>query len=300
MDIVVRPATPADLERLIAELDQQFVFGKGRRISLAQRFPAVYCSQNAGNLFLLEEQGNILACLACKRFEFLCRGDAWRGAMIGAVYTHPQRRGEGLASRLLREVEGALRARDVAYSVLWTDQPAFYARIGWVRADHGLLGQFESHSHPRKPSRDVARRPAQSADFEHIERVRRRWCDCLMPRRSEDYRQLPPPATAVDLLTWGEGTDHAAYALVGNDGAMSILYEMIGDPAGFAALWPEACRGYRRTLINDVSGSASHSWLTANSDLVWHAKPLAMWLPLSARTDLTHVARWHIPYFDRI
>jgi hypothetical protein len=53
-------------------------------------------------------------------------------------------------------------------------------------------------------------------------------------------------------------------------------------------------------LINDVSGSASHSWLTANSDLVWHAKPLAMWLPLSARTDLTHVARWHIPYFDRI
>ena len=125
-------------------------------------------------------------------------------------------------------------------------------------------------------------------------RVRRRWCDCLMPRRSEDYRQLPPPATAVDLLTWGEGTDHAAYTLVGNDGAMSILYQMIGDPAGFAALWPEACRGYRRTLINDVSGSASHSWLTANSDLVWHAKPLAMWLPLSARTDLTHVARWHI------
>ena len=98
MDIVVRPATPADLERLIAELDQQFVFGKGRRISLAQRFPAVYCSQNAGNLFLLEEQGNILACLACKRFEFLCRGDAWRGAMIGAVYTHPRRRGEGLAA----------------------------------------------------------------------------------------------------------------------------------------------------------------------------------------------------------
>ena len=136
MGIVVRPATPADLERLIAELDQQFVSGKGRRISLAQRFPAVYCSQNAGNLFLLEEQGNILACLACKRFEFLCRGYALaRWDDRRGLYSSAAAR-RGAASRWLKEAEGALRARDVAYSVLWTDQPAFYARIGWVRADH--------------------------------------------------------------------------------------------------------------------------------------------------------------------
>jgi hypothetical protein len=40
--------------------------------------------------------------------------------------------------------------------------------------------------------------------------------------------------------------------------------------------------------------------LARNTGLVWQAKPLAMWLPLSAQTDMAHVAHWHIPYFDRI
>lgn len=42
-----------------------------------------------------------------------------------------------------------------------------------------------------------------------------------------------------------------------------------------------------------------HRWLCDNTDRVWQAKPLAMWLPLSAKTGMTHVAHWYIPYFDR-
>jgi len=42
-----------------------------------------------------------------------------------------------------------------------------------------------------------------------------------------------------------------------------------------------------------------HRWLCDNTDRVWQAKPLAMWLPLSAKTGMTHVAHWYIPCFDR-
>jgi predicted N-acetyltransferase YhbS len=300
LSFVARTATPADLGRLVPHLDQQFVFGKGRRVSLAQRFPAVYCAENARNIFLLEENAEIASSLACKRFNLLHDGSQWRGAMIGAVYTREARRGEGLASRLLEYAAQSLRDSRIDFAVLWTDQPAFYARLGWTSADRGVLGEFEGDAGPAESRGKVTRTPAQTADPERIERVRRRWCDCLTPRQAGDYRQLPPPAEAVDLLEWGAETDRAAYALVGNCGDTSILYELIGHPGGFPLLWHETCRGRRRILANDVSGSPSHRWLAQNTGLVWQAKPLAMWLPLSAKTDMARIAHWHIPYFDRI
>lgn len=300
MGFVARAATPADLARIVPQLDQQFVFGKGRRISLAQRFPAVYCAENAGNLFVLEENGEILSSLACKRFEWLHDGGQWRGAMIGAVYTRPARRGEGLASRLLDYSIKSLRDSGTDFAVLWTDQPAFYARLDWVSADRGVLGEFAGAPATAEPRSSVASMPAQSADAASIERIRRRWCDCLTSRGTGDYRQLPPPAETVDVFAWNAASDEAAYALVGNHGDTSILYELIGHPGGFPSLWHEVCRSRRRILANDASGSPSHQWLAQNTRLVWQPKPLAMWRPLSAQADMSRVAHWYIPYFDRI
>ena len=71
--------------------------------------------------------------------------------------------------------------------------------------------------------------------------------------------------------------------------------------------WP-CCRDWKKFF--KVIGSHSefvmfslqaikHRWLCDNTDRVWQAKPLAMWLPLSAKTGMTHVAHWYIPCFDR-
>ena len=300
VNLVARAATPADVERMIAPLDQQFIFGKGRRISLAQRFPAVYSRDNAGNLFLIEENGEVLTCLACKRFSWFCDGVSWNGAMIGAVYTSPQRRGEKLASRLLELTAQTLRERGLDFAVLWTGQPAFYARLGWTAADRGVLGEFEGDAGNAESGSEIMKMPAQEGDTFRIERMRQRWCRCLTPRRSGDYRQLPPPAEAVQLCAWDAAPERAAYALVGNAGDTGILYEMIGHPDGFAVLWPAACRRFRRIVVNDVNGSPSHRWLVQNTGLAWQEKPLAMWLPLSAKTNMALVAHWYIPYFDRI
>jgi predicted N-acetyltransferase YhbS len=300
LSYVARTATPADLDRIVAQLDQQFVFGKGRRISLAQRFPAVYCRENVGNMFLLDEQGEVLSCLVCKPFDLLHKGNRWRGTMIGAVYTRADRRGEGLATHVLEHSAKTLCERGLDFAVLWTDQSGFYTRLGWFSADIGVLGELESDARVPHLYGEVRRIPVQAGDFDCIERIRQRWCVCLTPRRIGDYLQLPLPAETVELLTWREGTEQAAYALVGSDGAMTVLYELIGYPGGFPALWSEMCRGSRRILVNDAIGSSSRHWLARNTCLVWRAKPLAMWLPLSSKIDKAQVKHWHVPYFDRI
>lgn len=300
MGIVARAAVPADMERMVSLLDQQFVFGKGRRTSLAQCFPATYCAANAGNSFLLEERGELLSCHAGKRFDLVREAARWQGLMIGAVYTRPERRGEGLASRLFEESAENLRQAGIDFAVLWTDQPAFYARLGWHLADKGVLGECENRSSSAESGNKVSRTPAYAGDFAYLERIRRRWCGSLTMRQADDYRQLPPPATAVELLTCGEGVEHATYALVGNDGVTGILYELIGHPDGFPTLWAEVCRGYKRMLVNDDNGSVSHRWLAQNTGLVWREKPLAMWLPLSTKMEIARVTDWYVPYFDRI
>lgn len=301
MSLIIRAAAPDDLERVLAPLDREFVFGKGRRISLARRFPTVYCADNAENIFLAEQENEVLSALACKRLNLQCAGRRRRGAMIGTVYTVPQRRGEGLASRLLERAAASLRDAGCEFAVLWTAKPAFYAHLGWLAADHGVLGEFNNDTQPDTPMRHVTREPAHACDSAHIERIRGRWCECLTPRRADDYRQLPLPAEAVDLLLWRNGTAQAAFALVGNaNDGLGIVYELIGDADGFAALWSEAGRGYRRVLVNDVRGSPSQRWLARHTDLAWQEKPLAMWLPLAADLDMAQLVQWHIPYFDRI
>jgi len=281
-------------------LDREFVFGKGRRVSLAQRFPAVYTAENCTNIFLLADDDQVVSALACKQFDWVCSGARWRGAMIGAVHTHEELRGHGFASRLIEGAVNGLRIAGVEFAVLWTASPAFYERLGWVSADCGALGELSQAQFPAAPPGGAVKIPLGAADFSYIEGIRQRWCDCRAPRRADDYRQLPVPAESVDLLKSGDGIDHAAYALVGNAGETGILYEMIGHPDGFPVLWPDICRGYRRLLANDAIDSASYRWLCQGSGLAWSPKPLAMWLPMSASTKSAYAANWYIPYFDRI
>jgi len=139
MSVTVRGATPDDLPLILSYLDEEFVFGKARRISLAQRFPTVYCPGNTDNIFLLEENNEILSCLACKPLRLRCDDNQWQGMMIGAVYTRPNRRGEHQGSHLLEKVTRELRNREMDFAVLWTDKHSFYARLGWSPSDPGVL-----------------------------------------------------------------------------------------------------------------------------------------------------------------
>lgn len=290
----MRPCSPADLERLIPLLDEAFVFGKGRTVSLRLRFPTVFCHDNLHNLLLCSDGDEIASALAIRRFDWRDGSETFRGAMIGAVYTHPARRGKGFASHLLKMAETRLRAEKADFGVLWTGQPSFYARLGWVSADCGLLGEVEPGASMPEPPAGVTTMPIETG-APLLEKVRREWLNAMTLRRAEDYRQLPLPAERMDLL-WRED----AYALLGSSGTTGFLYELAGHPDGYPALWQEACRNRRRIFVNDRIDSPSCRWLTNHTRISWQNQNLAMWLPLSERVAPPRPGQWVIPYFDRI
>ena len=194
MSIAIRAATPADLAQLLPLLDEEFVFAKGRRLSLAQRFPTRFAAERRAQQLLLAVDGQqIAAALAIRRFDWRDGEEIFSGAMIGAVYTRPPYRGQGLASRLLQEAAQRLRQEGVDFAVLWTDQPAFYARLGWQSADCGLLGSLKlAPSAPALPA-GVHALPLSSAQAQ-VEALRRSCLPALTLRTPGDYRQLPLPA----------------------------------------------------------------------------------------------------------
>ncbi len=344
----IRGATPDDLERLLPLLDDAFIFGRQRTVSLRHRFPAVFRRDNLENLLLCLHGKEILSALAIRRFILRENGEHWRGAMIGAVYTRPEQRGQGLASRLLETAAQRLRADGADFGVLWTTQPGFYARLGWVAADCGMLGEMPlartlhknatfpvggglppsfSGRHVRSQNLaakaaptgfggiceifgletrngisggEVTRLDAENAG-EQIEALRTHWLDAATLRALPDgYRALPPPAEKVEAILLGQEKENAAYALAGRAGESVILYEMTGHPDRFPALWRETCRATKRILVNERKDSPAQRWLAANTALSWQDKPLALWLPLSPKVDYSRIARWYIPYFDRI
>ena len=298
MGIDIHSCRPQELERLIPSLDEEFIFGKGRTISLRQRFPTVFCRNNLHNIIVCTEGEELASALAMRQFGWREGEEVFRGAMIGMVYTHPARRGEGLASRLLEAAAMQLREQGMDFGVLWSVQQSFYVRLGWVAADCGVLGEVEPNELIPQPPGDVTLLPTE-ANTPRLEKVRQNWLNATTLRRTEDYHQLPLPSERVNVL-WCEDQGKAAYALLGCSGETGFLYELVGDTASFPALWREACRSCRRVFINDRAGSPSFQWLIDQAGVNWKNKSLAMWLPLSERVGTSRLGQWHIPYYDRI
>ena len=284
MSLDIRACRPDDLDPLLPLLDEEFIFSKGRSISLRLRFSSVYCRNNSHNIIICTDGKEIVAALAMHQFNWREGGKIFRGAMIGAVYALPTRRREGLASRLLASAATQLRKDGVDFGVLWTGKPSFYARLGWVGADCGVLGEANPNGSMPEQLGTVALLPVE-ANTSQLESLRQNQLNAMTLRHPEDYRQLPLPADRVDVL-WSENQGKVAYALLGSRGETGFLYELVGDAACFPALWQEACRSLKQVFINDKIDSPSFCWLTEHA--------------LSERVDIDLLGQWHIPYFDRI
>lgn len=294
----IRSCRPSERDQLVCLLDEEFVFGKARTISLLQRFPNIYHHDNLHNILVGLDKNEIVSALSVRQFDWRTDGETFRGAMIGAVYTRPARRGQGFASSLLNGAAKQLRERGTDFGVLWSMQQSFYARLGWAAGDCSVFGEIEPGNFAVKPAVGVTLMPA-SAGALLAEGVRQRCCNNMLLRCPEDYRQLPLPADSMDLL-WKEDSQGTAYALLGKNSDAGFLYELDGYPDHFPALWQAACSNHRRIFVNDRSNSASYHWLTGHTKVALQKKDLTMWLPLSKRVSLPRLTQWHIPYFDRI
>ncbi len=289
--------TRADLPAVLAALDAEFVTARGRQLSLGSRYPHLFTADQLAHLHLWRDQNSLLACALARPFTWRTAERTWRCAMIGMVYTAPNVRGEGHASRLLTAILESLREKAVDAAVLWSALDGFYEQRGWQRADHGSFGTLVLASEapaareltvpvsppltaPRIAAADAIRR---SSSVSSIERSRLVW------------QTLPLPSERVWIELSGD-----AYALCGQTGAQTYLYEMNGRPSEFPALWQRCSRYGSRIHINSHAQAPSYHWLAQHTAVTWQPQRLAFWQPLSPQSQQLIFETWHVPYFDRI
>lgn len=77
------------------------------------------------------EDGRVLAYVRIFARTMLVRGEPVAAGGIGWVATHPDARGRGLATALMRDAIDVMRREDMRLSFLFTGIPAFYERLGY-------------------------------------------------------------------------------------------------------------------------------------------------------------------------
>jgi hypothetical protein len=205
------------------------------------------------------------------------------------VYTRAAERGHGLATQLLRAAQAQLYADGTAFAVLFSAQPAFYRRLGWIGADCGVFGTYAGTA--------GAAEHCTPADAQTIEAMRRREHGAHMARDGASYRSLPLPAERLEMRA---SIGAAAYAIYGVQADCAYVYEIGGEPSGRAALWQDIRAAAATVYINARRGSPSAQWFAHIPGIAWRDQALAMWLPLAQPACARHFGDWYIPYLDRI
>ncbi len=296
MDWTIARHAPSAVPDLLAELDAEFVYRRGRRLSLTLRYPQVLGTATGADLWCLEgETVPIETCCVVRDFAWQIAGAFFRGAMIGMVWTRPAARGRGLASRLLEDVVRRLRERGLDFAVLWSGIPAFYERLGWIRSDRGTLGRIAGVARPALPLT-----AATAPDFSALERLRERCLTARVSRGPAAFATLPLPAERMHWLVAGPRDDPRAYLALGETGDARYVYEMIGDPACYPALWARAVNGTTTIYVNDELDSPSACWLSREREVSWEHQQLTLWRALAREFPAAAPSSWHIPYLDRI
>jgi predicted N-acetyltransferase YhbS len=293
----IKRCTQEDLDALIGLLDAEFVFSRGRKISLKSRLPNVFASENLNNIHIIESGGNFYSSVCIRPFNWITTSEVYKGAMIGLVYTHPDVRGKGLATMLMKEIQLDLKNSGMDFGVLWTKIPEFYQQLGWAKKDHGIFGEAEVNVN-FNDLKTISARPIQPQDISWMEILRRRWFPHRVGRDVHDYASLPLSAETLEIILQDSGNkDERFYVLSGRTGDSGYIYEVVGKPTSYPVIWHSICNSYRKVYINDSQGSLFENWLNRQVNITWNPQMQAMWYSLH---DNIPFDDWYIPYFDRI
>lgn len=279
---------------LIALLDEEFIFKRGRTLSLSERFPSLFHVSNLPNIHVLRLDGAIRASLVVKHFDWYAGVERWKGAMIGLVHTDPTCRGKGLASEMLRSLESKFQSDGIDFGVLFTTIHEFYERLGWKIADRGVFGEVRSGV-PALSKASVSPRALTEGDSSWIECFRKETCGEFIPRTMLDYRTVPLPAIEMECFQSSRG-----YAIVGKTGSTGYLQELVVKNGAFSELWPSIISSYESIFVNDRQESSLFRWLEKNQPVSWKAQRQTMWRAFSKKASTRGMDEWYIPYFDRI
>lgn len=299
MNLNIRGCKSTELTGVIEHLDREFVLNKQRSVSLSQRFPNTLALDNLEQIRVAVLDGVLCGAVSMRRFEWFAEEHAWHGAMVGMVWVDSQHRRKGIGSKLLSSVTELLHEREMDFGILWTGNPSFYERAGWILHGRGLFGQAGN----RKVSQGldtVSCRPLASVDVGWLERLRASALPMRVVRNTRDYRAIPIPAVQVLCFSVQSNDGGEGFALVGEQPGIGYFYEMVAPPSLWGAIWTAVTKRFGQLFVNGQSGDAFAQWLAQNGLVVWQPQNKTLWLRVSRRMEEDSLKAWHIPYFDWI
>lgn len=299
MGITVKKCDLTLLPKLVSLVDNEFIYSKGRDISLAIRYPNLFNNIKIENIFIACSEESILATTTVRRFSLANNGRTWNGAMIGFVYTLPEARGHGLGSLVMNSIIQELRESNIDFAVLWTGIHSFYERLGWFSEDEGAFGTINTSSfYDNENLIDPV--TYRQINFDWIEIVRSKYLASKVLRQKDDYAVVPPSVNSVEYFICNNIGAAEGYAIVGRKEETGYIYEMVGSPDVFPALIKSIGKHFDTLLINDNSKSLSGKWLTEKNCVEWLPQNQAMWYRLTDAFRDVSCKSIYIPYYDRI
>jgi GNAT superfamily N-acetyltransferase len=129
--VEIRRLVPGERERWLELLDGWPLADGWRGRDFFARPVGVDPSYTDANVWLAAEGERLLACVQIFPRRLGVGGREVPTGGIGSVFTRPERRGAGLASRLLEAAALDMRARGMELSLLFAARIPFYERLGW-------------------------------------------------------------------------------------------------------------------------------------------------------------------------
>jgi predicted N-acetyltransferase YhbS len=125
---VVQQVDRRAMARWLGRLDAWLL--PGSPWGVQHTWPQLYRSDGDGRSFVVADGDELRSHCAVRYATLHTTNGIERVALLGSVCTDPDHRGQGLASAVLA---AALRAidGDVRHCLLWAEQPALYARLGF-------------------------------------------------------------------------------------------------------------------------------------------------------------------------
>ncbi len=240
---VVSPGS-AETEGLLAWLDEGLRGSRAGRV--LEEYAAVFSDPATEHVVI--HAGERPASHALAR---LCTieagGRALRVGMIGLVYTDPAERRAGLAARCVGAATRRLGERGAVATMLWSDQPGYYERLGFLPAGLERLIRVDVASCRaalRQWGSDLQVAPPTPADWPVLEGLH----DAKPARVARDAGRLALLAEAPEcrVAVCRDADSPVAYAACGKgDDFRGVVHEWAGSAAGVLAclcalLEPEA------------------------------------------------------------
>lgn len=207
-----------------------------------------------------------------------------RTGYVGAVVTHPDHRGQGVASALMRDGVEHARARRQALVVL-RGIPDFYHRFGYVDVMEVTEHLVDRAAVAALPPSECRTRPATLDDapalLDLYERHNARYPGyCLRTLEHQEHLMRHRRADCAPIVAVDAAGQVRGYALVAASGDGSRAIEAAGDtgPSTLALLQHHA-----RQLDSGADPSATLTWLLPPDSLTY--EHLADLLPLQTRTS---------------